>query len=343
MANPDDNALLREFADQRSETAFAELVQRHLNLVFSVAMRYAGNPADAQDIAQAVFLILAKKAGNLRQRTTLTGWLYETTRLTAGQLCRARRRQQIRDQEAYMQSTLDQAGSNEIWRQIAPHLEDAMSRLNERDRALLALRFYENKTGTEAARLLGIEAEAAHKRTTRALEKLRKIFAKHGVTSTSAAIGESIAANSIQAAPTILAKSITAMAVPKSATASTSTLTLIKGTLKIMAWSKTQTVIVAGVVVLLAAGTAAVTVKQIQKAHNPDSAWRYPNIDSPVVDKLPPGSKCFADYFPGRRQLSGRKQFFEVRRNRAIGPHSDFCRLSLAASQNDFFGRCATG
>ena len=82
MADVNDMDLMREYADRNSETAFAELVHRHINLVYSVALRYAGNSPDAQDVTQAVFIILAKKSAGLRQRTALTGWLYETTRFT---------------------------------------------------------------------------------------------------------------------------------------------------------------------------------------------------------------------------------------------------------------------
>jgi len=131
-----------------------------------------------------------------------------------------------------------------------------MTRLNEKERTLLALRFYENKSGTETAALLGIEEWAAHKRTTRALEKLRKIFTKRGIVSTTAVLAGAISANSVQAAPVALAKSVTAMAIAKGATASVSTLTLIKGALKIMAWTKAKTAIVTGVAVILAVGMA---------------------------------------------------------------------------------------
>jgi hypothetical protein len=112
-----------------------------------------------------------------------------------------------------MQSTLDQPGTENVWHQLAPHLEDAMSRLAERDRTLLALRFYENQTGAEAAAQLGIREEAAHKRTARALEKLRKFFTKRGVDSTTAIIAGAISANSVQAAPVGLAAKITSAAI----------------------------------------------------------------------------------------------------------------------------------
>ena len=265
MLDTDDMALLREFARDNSETAFAELVQRHLNLVYSVALRYTASPGDAQDVAQAVFIILARKAARLHDRTVLTGWLYETTRLTAAGWLRTQKRRQAREQEAYMQSTLDQAGTDNLWRQLAPHLEAAMSRLNAGERTLLALRFYENKTGAEAAALLGIREEAAHKRTARALEKLRQLFVKRGINSTTAILAEAISANSLQAAPVGLAVKISAVAMAKGAAAETSTLTLVKGALKLMVLAKTKTAIVIAVGILLAAGTTTITIKEIQK------------------------------------------------------------------------------
>jgi RNA polymerase sigma factor (sigma-70 family) len=264
MADANDMDLVREFARQNSETAFAELVRRHINLVYSVALRFTGNPGDAQDVTQAVFIILARKAAGLPARTVLTGWLYETTRFTAIRLLRSHARRQAHEQEAYMQSTLNQAGTDNVWRQLAPHLEAAMSRLNARERTLLALRFYENKTGAEAAALLGIREEAAHKRTARALEKLRNIFTKHGISSTTAMLAGAISANSLQVAPVGLAKAVTVVAVAKgTAAASGSILALVKGTMKMMAWMKARMVIIVGASVLLAAGGATVAVKEI--------------------------------------------------------------------------------
>ena len=192
-----------------------------------------------------------------------------------------------------MQSILDEPGADDVWRQLAPHLEAAMSRLGERDRTLLALRYYENKTGAEAAALLGIREEAARKRTNRALEKLRRFFFKRGVTSTTAAIAGAISSNSVQIVPMALAKSVTAVALVKGAAASASTLTLIKGALKLMAWTKAKTAIMIGVSVLLAAGTTTVMIhhqlKQLPKpqpiassqAEYPRATWRFSGYANP--------------------------------------------------------------
>jgi len=259
MQDANDMDLLREFARNNSEEAFAELVRRHINLVYSVALRFTSNTADAQDTTQAVFIILARKAAGIRERIVLTGWLYETTRLTAAGLFRTQSRRQAREQESYMQNALSEASAESVWRQLAPLLEEAMAKLDEKERTLLALHFYENKSIAETAMVMGIREWAARKRAARAVEKLRTFFSKRGVALSAAVLTTAIASNSIQAAPAALAQMVTATAIAKGAMASTSTLTLIKGSLKIMAWTKMKTAAVTTAVVILATiGTVSV-------------------------------------------------------------------------------------
>ncbi len=269
MTDADDMKLVREFAARNSEAAFAEVVRRHINLVYFVALRVTGNSGHAEDVAQAVFIVLARKAVGLPTRTVLTGWLYETTRFTASRLLRAQIRRQVREREAFTQTILDEPGENNLWSQLAPHLEAAMSRLSERDRTLLVLRFYESKTSAETAALLGIREEAAHKRTARALEKLRNCFMKRGITSTSAVIAESISANSMHSSPAALAKTVTVMALAKGATAGGSVLALAEAASKAMVWAKIKFAGGLGAAVLLAGSVISVALTD-KKPEQPD-------------------------------------------------------------------------
>ncbi len=256
MHDASDMELLRDYDRQGSDAAFAALVQRHINLVYSVALRHSGMAAHAEEITQAVFIILARKSTGLRPDTVLEGWLHETTRLTALSFLRGERRRQFREQESYMQSTLQENNDAATWNQLAPLLDEAVSRLGKKDRDAVMLRFFKEKSLREVAATLNVNESAAQRRVHRAVEKLRRFFTKRGVALSSVAIAGAISANSVQAAPVTLAKSVTAVAIAKGAAASASTLTLIKGALKIMAWTKIKTAAVLGACVLLTAGTA---------------------------------------------------------------------------------------
>jgi uncharacterized protein (TIGR03435 family) len=296
MQELDDMTLLREYAERDSESAFSTLVTRHVNLVFSTARRNVGNAAAAEDVSQAVFIILAKKAPGLARRTGLSGWLHQTTRLTAANYLRTEIRRAKREQEAYMQSLVNEPESR-AWIQIAPLLDAALGELSESDRAALVMRFFENKSAREMALALRIDQSAAQKRVTRAVERLRIFFAGRGVVLPATVIAGAISTNSVQAAPMVLAKSITAVAVTKGATASSSILTLIKTTLKIMAWTKMKTAIFVGVGILLAAGTTTVTVKKIE-AHRSEESWRFPDINTPQLAKVAPQVNILPTKFP---------------------------------------------
>jgi RNA polymerase sigma factor (sigma-70 family) len=261
MSEVRDMELLQDYARSGSEGAFAELVRRHIALVYSAAFRHVGAAAHAEEITQAVFIVLARKAAGLRPNIVLEGWLYETTRLTALSFLRGERRRQFREQEAYMQSRLQETAEDSLWTQLAPLLDEAMLRLGKKERDAVMLRFFKEKSMGEALALEVTEA-AAYKQVSRGLEKLRQFFSKRGVDSTAAAIGKTISANSVHTAPPALVKTVTSVALLKGATASTSTLTIAKGTFKIMAWTTAKTTIVAGIGVLLLAGTGVVGLKK---------------------------------------------------------------------------------
>ena len=257
----DDMTLVREFAANQSELAFTALAERHIGLVHSSALRQVGDSHLAEEITQAVFIILARKAASLGPKTVLSAWLYRTTRYAAADALRARRRRQAREQEAHMQSTLNEPDSD-AWAQLAPLLDDALAELGETDRTVLVLRFFENKTVREIAEALRIEEEAAQKRVARALERLRALFVKRGVTLTAAVIAGAVAANSVQAAPVGLVVTISATAAKGAAVTATVT-ALVKGTMQMMTWMKLKLIVGVGLGVLLAGSVA--TMALIEK------------------------------------------------------------------------------
>ncbi len=276
MPDNDDMLLLRQYARENSEAAFATLVSRYLDLVYSAALRKTENPHAAEEIAQAVFVILAQKAGFIPAQVILAGWLYQTTRLTALSYLKRESRRVRREQEAYMQAALPPEDPDQAWEKLAPLLEDAMGELAEKDRAAVVLRYFSGKSFSEVATATGVTENAAKKRVGSALDKLHRYFTRRGVRSTTTLLATVLAAHSVQAAPVTLAASVTAVAAAKGVAAGGATLTLIEGALKLMAWTKAKIAAVASAAVLLTAGTTMVVVNSYQSPRNqPDlrGAW----------------------------------------------------------------------
>ncbi len=209
----DDTELLRRYADERSEEAFAELVRRHLGLVYHAALRQCGGDRHrAEDVAQTVFADLARKAGSLARHPGLAGWLYLGTRQAAAQAVRTEARRQAREQE--VQVTAEMAADPVAdWEQLRPVIDDVMHELGEAEREAVLLRFFEERPFAEIGARLAVSEDAARMRVDRALEKMRGLLAHRGLASTTAALALALAGQAGAAVPAGLAKSITVAAV----------------------------------------------------------------------------------------------------------------------------------
>jgi RNA polymerase sigma factor (sigma-70 family) len=204
----DDAQLLRRYVEQRSQDAFAELVRRHLDVVYFAALRRVGGDAHlADDVAQGVFTDLARKAPTLLGRPVLTGWLYTSTRFTAAQAVRTERRRRTHEQEAQTMRELN-ASPNLDWEKVRPVIDEALDELGEHDREAVLLRFFENQPLAEVGARFSLTADAARMRIDRALDKLRSALARRGIASTSTALATAFIAQSGFSAPAGLAARI---------------------------------------------------------------------------------------------------------------------------------------
>ncbi|MGO8930573.1 MAG: RNA polymerase sigma factor [Limisphaerales bacterium] len=207
-----DQRLLSEYSENHAEGAFGELVRRHVDLVYSAALRMVRDAQLAEDVTQGVFLALAQSAGQLKQRPVLSGWLHRTTQNLAANSVRSDVRRRAREQEAAAMNDLLSTEPGAAWEDLAPHLDAALGELSEPDRDALLLRYFERKSAREMAQTLGTSEEAAQKRVSRAVERLRELLAKRGVTAGASGLVALLSANAVQAAPIGLALSITASA-----------------------------------------------------------------------------------------------------------------------------------
>jgi len=266
-----DTELLRRYVEERSESAFGELVREHLNLVYASALREtSGDSGLAEDLSQMVFTELARKAPRLLGHPSLAGWLYTTVRHRAANSRRAERHRRRREEEAQsMNELLSEDSPNEAWQRVRPVLDDALHELKEADRAVVVLRFLEDRTLGEVGARLGLTENAARMRADRALEKLRGLLARRGITSTASSLAGALAIGVVTPAPASLAASIASTALASGAVAGSTTLTLMK----LMSMTQVQVGLIGALVV---AGIAAPVWQQtrLQRARSENAQLR---------------------------------------------------------------------
>jgi RNA polymerase sigma factor (sigma-70 family) len=255
-----DSQLLSRYLCEKSQDAFAELVRRHLDLVYSAALRQVRSPQLAEEISQSVFTDLARDAHKLKPDTVLTAWLYRVARRTAIDVIRREIRRQARERLAVEMAAMNTASE---WTRIEPLLDEAMDALDETDRAAVLLRYFDNKSLREVGQALGTSDDAAQKRVSRAVERLREFFSKRGITIGAAGLVVVISANAVQAAPAVLAVAISSAALVAATTIQTST--AIAAT-KAIAMTTLQKVCIASAIAALA-GTGIYQAHESSQLH----------------------------------------------------------------------------
>ena len=246
---PDDAELLRRFVCDGAKDAFGGLVQRHLGVVYHAALRQVGGDAHrAEEVAQDVFTLLARKAPALVEHTMLIGWLFAATRRTAWRLMRSEQRRLQREHVAWMINEAT-AGANEAdWENLRPLLDEVVNQLKPAERDALLLRYFQEQPFSEIGQRFAVSEDAARMRVERALEKLRARLVRRGVTSTSAALALLLANNAVAATPSGLATSITTAVLTKAVAGGGFAILVTK----LFLMTKTQVAVLGGLLALLA-------------------------------------------------------------------------------------------
>ncbi len=250
----DDLALLRRYVDARDEAAFTELVRRRVNLVYGAALRQLeGDSHRAEEATQIVFTVLARKAPSVARHPSLAGWLYTTTHYAVSDVLRQERRRRARETEAHMRQEIEGSDAGDDYGRLRPVLDAVLRELNDRDREAILARFFEGRAFAELGRRFALSEDGARMRVDRALEKLRALLARRGVTSTATALGVMLTAEAAHAAPAGLATTIAGAALTSATTATTSTLATA---VQFMITSKTVAGAAGAIVLAAAMGTA---------------------------------------------------------------------------------------
>lgn len=282
MTPADDMELLREFSQTRSDSAFAALVDRHLDLVHSAAVRQTRDADLAKDVSQAVFLLLAMNAGSLGPGTVLAGWLYRAACFISKDAVKAEYRRRKREQEV-MKPEFESHANNLVWEEVALVLDAALQSLNVQDRDAILLRFFEDRNLREVGDALDVSEDAAQKRVSRALEKLKEILRRKGVAASLLGLGGLLFVKGAQAAPFGLKAEAALVATNGGAL----TAGLADGAAKAMFWSEAKGGILTGLGALAIIGCSVLLLRL-------EPTTSVPSPRSPSAPVIEPGERAMA-------------------------------------------------
>jgi RNA polymerase sigma factor (sigma-70 family) len=263
----DDSELLSCYALDRNPAALRQLIERHIDFVYSAALRQTRDPHLAQDITQAVFVLFAQRAWRLKPDIVIKGWLFNASRFVVANARRAdaRRRKHERKAAAMRREIVAESGISDV----SAHLDEAIARLSEKDRRVLFLRYFENLPIASLGELLGVSENAAQKRVTRAQERVKELLVRQGVTMTSASVGGVLASSALQVAPAHLAKATADVALHGNAANSISVFSLAKGAGRSMIRAKAKVMAIPAAVVAACIGTAVVLASGQSRSTTP--------------------------------------------------------------------------
>jgi RNA polymerase sigma factor (sigma-70 family) len=260
-----DFELLTSYTSAHDPQAFHQLVQRHIDFVYASALRQLGDRHVAEDVVQAVFLLLAQKAAKIKPETFVKGWLFNATRYVASNTRRAEIRRQLREREAATMRC--ESASNETGEIVCPHLDDALAALGAKDRTAVLMRYFEEMSMLAVGRAMGISEEAAFKRVSRAVQRLRSILGSRGIEVAGDAMAGMLGMGLVEKAPNHLVAAACEMGTKSAATHGTLAGALGKTASRGIPGTKLSVVIAKFVLAAACVGTAATVV--VEKTHPP--------------------------------------------------------------------------
>jgi RNA polymerase sigma factor (sigma-70 family) len=310
MDNRSDSELLEVYARTNASGAFSQLVFRHVDMVYTAARRQVGDPHLAEDVTQAVFLVLAQKAAKIGAHVVLHGWLLNATRFAARDALRSSLRRRRHETSAALQrsphvyqcdpSSLTPEVQQEDLDRLDRVLDSALVRLGNANRDAVVLRFFHDKSFRDVVQALGIGEQAAKQRVSRGLKRLRGMLAKSGANFSSQGLGLALLARGIRPAPAGLGHSI-AVVGGKASIASASSVALAKGAMTLMAWTNAKIVVAASAALLLLSGGAVVVAHHYHTAGNRVMAIAPVDAIPGAGSPLPPASISWGTRPPPQR------------------------------------------